>query len=107
MSNSNPQRSGEQDADALREALHGRAEYIQHKFEAQRADDIEPDYLRQTLAYVKSWSQASPSLQRSEIMKARNVENHIYAAVSLYKESTNRYKYFDELRIIADQLKRI
>lgn len=107
MASSNPQRSDNQDADALREVLHGRAEYIQHKFEAQRADDIEPDYLRQTLAYVKSWSQASPSLQRSETMKARNVEDLIYAAITIYRKSENLENYFTKLRVIADQLKRL
>ena len=40
-------------------------------------------------------------------MKARNVEDLIYAAITIYRKSENLENYFTKLRVIADQLKRL
>lgn len=102
---SQPHDSGE--ASAFREALRGRAEYMQHKFDSRRADDIRSDYLQDTLEELGKLEKLCSGTQRPVIRKIRDLEDHIYAARSLYKEPENRSKYFAELRVIAELLKRI
>lgn len=97
--------SGE--ASAFREALHGRAEYMQYKFDARQADDIKPRYLQETLNELGKLAELCYVTQRPVVRKIQDLEDHIYAANSLYKEPENRSKYFAELRVIADLLKRI
>ena len=108
MSNSARSRqSGGDDGGALRKALHGHGDYIAHKYDVRRAHDVKPDYLQQVLDDIRTWSHSNTGLQRSDITKIRSLEDQIYAAISLYVEPENRKVYFDMLRTIADQLKRI
>ena len=101
------QSSGNEDLSAIREALHGRAEYIDHKFDAQRAHDIKPHYLQETLHDLGQLSKLYSETQRPALRKIRDLEDHIYAAKTLYDEPKHRSKYFAELRFIAAQLKKI
>jgi hypothetical protein len=94
-------------AEALREALRGRGEYIERKFSARRAYDINPGYLEDTLEDIKSLSESIPTNQRGEIGRMRSIENQVFAAISLHDEPENRAHYFATLRGIADLLKRL
>lgn len=107
LNSAQPKPSDDEKASAFREALHGRAEFIEHKFAVKRAYDIKPDYLMGALNDISGWSQSNIELPRPDIIKTRNLEDNIYAAMTLYEEPENRNEYFAKLRIIADQLKRI
>lgn len=107
LNSAQPPLSDDDISSAYREALRGRAEYITHKFTVRRAHEIKPDFLQDVLGDMGGWSQSNTEMARPEITKIRDVENNIYAAMTLYEEPENRNEYYAKLRIIADQLKRI
>jgi hypothetical protein len=107
MDSALPKPSGGYSIEAIRESLKGHADYMEQKFDSNKAADIKPKYLNKILNDLKALKTVLPTSERNILSRIRKIENLCYAAQSIYSEPQNRSHYFEHLRIIAPLLNRV